>query len=76
MTIRTTMPNPTLTAADLDAEFARIEAMTDEEILADAKARGVDIVAEHARVKELLLEAYRKARAAKDRLLADPEKYR
>lgn len=60
----------------VDAEFDRIEKMTDEEILADAKARGVDIEAEAERVRKLLLDACRKAREARDRIMADPMPYR
>lgn len=42
-------------AAHFDALADAVEAMTDEEVLADAVARGVDVTAESERVRGLLL---------------------
>lgn len=69
-------PRFRVTEQNLDAILDRIERMTDEEILADAKARGVDLDAQAERVRKLLLNACRRAREAKDRIMADPMPYR
>lgn len=60
---------------DIEAELDRIEAMSDEELLAEAHANGVDPIAEAERVKALLLDACKRTREAKARLMADPEPY-
>ena len=65
----------TLREPSLDAAFDRIEATSDEELLADAKAHGVDVEAEAKRVREMLLATAKRAREAKARLLADPTRY-
>lgn len=61
---------------DIQAELARLEGLTDEQILEEAKARGVDVHEQAARVKAMLLETARKTIDAKARLMADPRPYR
>jgi len=53
-----------------------IESLSDEAILAEAVARGVDPVEQAERVKKMLLETVKRCREAKDRLMADPMPYR
>jgi hypothetical protein len=60
----------------MDGLADHVESMTDEEILADAKARGVPLDAQLAGVKSKLLETARQTRAAKARPMADPALYK
>lgn len=46
-------------------ELARIESMPDEELLAEARARGVDVVEQAKLVKQKLLDACKRARGTK-----------
>lgn len=60
----------------IEAELARIDALTDEEILQEARDRGVNVEAEAKRVRDMLLETCRKTRESIDRLVGDPKRYR
>lgn len=64
-----------MTDAEIETELARIDALSDAEILAEAEARGVDTVAEAERLREMLLKKARETRAAIAKLMADPQLY-